>query len=380
MELSPVLAIVTHPSETESITWVTRALGYQRAEIVQGTPLDAARHINEMRYNPKYIIVFIGDRKHDVLAELDALAEQCDSHTRVVVIGNANDISFYRSLRDRGIVEYFNYPLPVDEVRNALFQNNISGECIGKVISFIGGGAGDGSSMVALNTAYLLARNHKKRVVLVDLDYQFGMVARQLELQTSYSIKEIFDHPERGVDGTLVERMVVHYRDGMDVIVSPTQLNFMPSLEPEIIRDFVGHLSAKYDYVVLDIPHSWNPWVSSVISFSDHIVLVAQLLLKSITHSSRLLALWGDLGLSEKTISVVVNRSGSRYKEAVHPKDFERILGRPIGFYLPNDIKTICHSENKGVPIADVGKTFLGSELEKIARSIAEDAHLNGGV
>jgi Flp pilus assembly CpaE family ATPase len=85
-----------------------------------------------------------------------------------------------------------------------------------------------------------------------------------------------------------------------------------------------------------------------------------------------LLGIWSELGFSGKPISVIINRSGSRYKEAVHPKDFERICGRAIDFYLPNDIKTICQSENRGTPVYDMGKSQLTNEFERIAKYLIE--------
>ncbi len=374
MEFSPLLAIVTSPEEMEDVNAIAQALGYQQAEIVEGSPADAAGRLREGRYSPRYIIIYIGERSHDILPEIDMLAEQCQAGTKVVVIGATNDIRFYRAIIDRGVSEYFNYPTPFDEIRNALLQSDMASNATGQIISCMGGSSGDGSSMVALNVGYLLAKEHQKKVVLVDLDYQFGMIARQLELQPTYGTKEIFEHPERGVDGTLISRMVVHYRDGLDIITSPQSLHFMPHIEPELIREFVNHLASNYEYVILDLPHRWNHWISATIGFSDRVILVAQLLLKSITHCSRLLNTWTDLGFGNKPISIVINRSGSRYKEALHPKDFERILGHSIDHYLPNDIKTICQSENRGIPVDAVGKSQLANELQKIARQIAEQA------
>jgi Flp pilus assembly CpaE family ATPase len=84
--------------------------------------------------------------------------------------------------------------------------------------------------------------------------------------------------------------------------------------------------------------------------------------------------MWAELGFMSKAVSVVINRSGSRFKESLHPKDFERIIGMEIDVYLPNDIKTVCQSENKGTFIHDIGKSQLSNELERLARVV-----LNGG-
>jgi pilus assembly protein CpaE len=368
MERSPVLAIITEPKELDLAISITSAVGYKNVEYIQGSPLDAANFIVTERLHVKYIILFIAGRTFDVLPELDMLAEQCDAGTKLVIIGDVNDISFYRALKERGVVEYFNGNAPVADIRNILFYAGDKTAVNGRVISVIGGGAGDGSSMVALNVASILQQTHKKKVVLIDLDYQFGMVARHLELNHPYSIKEIFDHPDRGVDAILLQRMITIHASGLHVISSPQTLNFMPDIKPELIRDFITHLSAQYEYVILDLPHRWDRWVSSAVSYSEHILLVSQLLLKSIAHSSKLLNAWTELGFTSKAMSVIINRSGSRFKESLHPKDFERIIGVDIKAYLPNDIKTVCQAENKGVFVSDIGKSQLGNELERVAR------------
>jgi pilus assembly protein CpaE len=368
MQKSPVLAIIRSPEQMDLVASLVSAVGYKDFEYIQGSPIDGANFIQSERLVIKYIILFIGPRSFDVITELDILAEQCDAGTKVVVIGEANDISFYRALKERGVAEYFTGNFSLNDLRQVLFYSGEKTEMNGKVVAVMGGGAGDGSSMVALNVAYILAKQHNKKTVIIDLDYQFGMIARHLELTQPYTIKEIFDHPERGVDTTLLQRMVVAHSSGLNVITSAQTLDFMPDIRPELIRDLITSLSAQYEYVILDLPHRWERWISSAINYSEHILLISQLLLKSISHSSRLLNAWAELGFDSKSISVIINRSGSRFKESLQPRDFERIIGMEIKAYLPNDIKTVCQSENKGLFVSEVGKTQLSNELERVAR------------
>lgn len=375
---SSVLVIAASSDEVDKGRAISKALGFPPQElspyIVEGTPADAASHVHSQAINPRYIVAFIGDRGAEILPELDTLAEQCEPGTAVVVIGSTNDINFYRSIKERGVAEYFNYPAPIDEVCNALLRASTPDlKGAGRVISCLGGASGDGSSMVALNLAYLMATTYEKKAVIVDLDYQFGMLARQLELKPNYGVEEIFEHPERGVDSTLTERMAVSYKPGLDVITAPHSLRFMPNISADIMRDFIGNLASRYQFVILDLPHRWNHWVSATIAVSDHILIVAQLLLKSITNTSRWIGAWTELGFNTKPTSIVINRSGSRYKEALHPKDFERILGRSIDFYLPNDIKTVCQAENRGIPVSAAGQSQLSNNIDKIAKYFVEN-------
>ncbi len=212
---------------------------------------------------PKYIVIDIGNRQADVLTELDALAEACEVGVRVVVTGTINDVGFYRSLIQRGIVEYFAAPVDLSQMVHALTDYSSASPLSrsakeqpqknGYAIGFVSAASGDGASTVALNTAYLLATKFNKSVVLVDLDYQFGMVARHLDLKAPYGIRELLEYPERGVDAALVNKMLVPYGKNLKIIASPPDLRKLPAVRGEQMVDLLHVLRSQFDYVIFDV-------------------------------------------------------------------------------------------------------------------------------
>ncbi len=365
---SPVMAVLPNENDTPFANQVANALGYPYADVVVGSPLEATYTLAARDRGPTYIIIDIGSRGREVLPEIDKLAENCEAGTRVVVIGEVNDITFYRSLKQLGILEYFTRPAQIQDVRAALVQDQGSDAHSGtKVFTFISAASGDGSSTVAMNVAHALASRYQKRTVLVDMDYQFGMIAKNLDLNTQFGIRELFDHPDRGIDATLIRRMTAPYGERLQVISAPNDLKQTPAISPETIRALISTLKGEFDCVVIDLPHIWANWTSAAITSSSNVVLVAQLWLRSITHAARLLGIWRDLGLDSKNISIVVNRSGAKFKEGISQKDFERVCGHGIDFSLANDIKTIVTAENQGKTILEIGNTPLGTQLEQLA-------------
>lgn len=368
---SPVLAITANEGDREFYNQLAVSLGYGFANLFVGSPYEAAVAIAQTQYNVRYLIIDVGARSHDVLPELDKLAEQCDMNARVLVLGTTNDINFYREIIARGVLDYLTHPVRMDAIRSVFFHKSATQDGkIGKVIAFVGAGAGDGSSTIAINSAYAISQTAKKKTVLVDLDYQFGMVARNLDIPSQYGIRDAFDHPERGVDTTLIERMATHYSEYMDVVAAPTNLQYMPAITADLVRDMVQALRLRYDFVVLDLPHVWNHWVSAALISADHVVLVGQLWLKSVTHSARLLAMWRSLGIQDSEVSIVINRSGSKFKEAMNPKDFERVSGHKISFYVSNDIKTIVKAENNGSTIFEAGSSALATQISQMSEEL----------
>lgn len=368
---SPVLTIITDETERSIGNRLANMLGYGFSHIVVGDGFEAAKFVEANKISPSYILMLIGNRRDVVLEELNALAQHCVAGTQVVLAGETNDIHFYRMLIERGVTDYFPLPVNVEQVSQTLSRKGMSsGNAGSSVISFMSAAAGDGSSTVALNVGYALSKDFNAKTIIVDMDYQFGMTAKNLDLSSPYGIKELFDHPDRGIDMTLVERMVVGYNNNLDIIAAPNELKFMPDIRPEIIRDLLIALQEKYQYVIIDLPHIWSPWIASAFNHSDAVILVAQLWLKSVTHASRLLNVWRETGINLDHSHVVINRSGAKYKEGITTRDFERVCNKPISFFLPNDIKTVVNAENVGKTILELGKTKLGTEIQQIAATV----------
>jgi Flp pilus assembly CpaE family ATPase len=100
-------------------------------------------------------------------------------------------------------------------------------------------------------------------------------------------------------------------------------------------------------------------------------VIVAQLWLRSVTHTARLLGVWRDIGIAEEHIFSVINRSGAKFKEAVSTKDYENVCRKKIDYFISNDIKAIVAAENEGKTIPEVGNSPLAKQFRDLAGLLA---------
>src|ERR1700682_6067028 len=111
-----------------------------------------------------------------ILAGLDHLATVCDSGTRVVVIGNVNDVTLYRELVSRGVSDYVIVPIEaLDVVRSicGLFSAP-EAKAVGRIIAIVGAKGGGGAATMAHNVAWAIARDVGLDSVVADLDLAFG--------------------------------------------------------------------------------------------------------------------------------------------------------------------------------------------------------------
>jgi pilus assembly protein CpaE len=197
---SPLLIISYDPEERLNLSALASGLGYSDAHMVVGGIDDAIVALNSRIAAPDYLIIDIGDSSSSIFSDLDTLALHCDPKVVVVVIGTTNDINFYRELRSRGVSEYCNRPVQIGDLRAVLFKTLAESTSVsqlssrGTVISCISAASGDGASTFAVNLAYCLAEEYNQSTVLIDMDYQFGLIAKSLDLTTPFGIRELFDY------------------------------------------------------------------------------------------------------------------------------------------------------------------------------------------
>jgi pilus assembly protein CpaE len=196
------------------------------------------------------------------------------------------------------------------------------------------------------------------------------MVAKHLALQNQYGIRDLFDHPERGIDATLIKRMVASY-DKLHVITAPAELRYLPSVSAEAVRELISTLKQSYDTIILDLPHVWLPWVASTVQQSTQVVLVAQLWLKSVSHAARMMRAFRDMNVPIERVTSVINRSGAKFKEAIDLRDFERVTGNAVRHTLSNDIKTIVAAEAAARTVMEMDASALSHDIDRLARALA---------
>src|SRR5262249_41548787 len=91
--------------------------------------------------------------------------------------------------------------------------------------AFIGAAGGVGTTVLAIDTAFLLARRSKQpeRKCLIDLDFQSGVVAQYLNVSPNLQLEEITSSPDR-LDRQLLDVMLSRHDSGLAVLAAPNVL------------------------------------------------------------------------------------------------------------------------------------------------------------
>src|SRR5690606_2296853 len=171
---------------------------------------------------PPLVIVESLKDPQSLLAEIDQLAQVCDSGTKVVIIGAANDILLYRELMRRGVSEYLVAPIqPLQLIAaiGGLFADPAQ-PFVGRTIAFVGARGGAGASAVAHNTAYAMSERIGVNTVIVDYDLPFGTAGLDFNQDPLGGVADALKQPER-LDATLLDRMTVRCTDKLSLLAAP---------------------------------------------------------------------------------------------------------------------------------------------------------------
>jgi pilus assembly protein CpaE len=267
-------------------------------------------------------------------ALLDGLAEVCDPATKVIIIGNINEYSFFCWLTEIGVFSYLLRPLSVQVLENTYAKSverpTVAGKAEkppGKTIAVLGARGGVGASTVALNLAGLIAEYSKKNVALADMDAQEGTIALTLDLEPSRGFREALEKPDR-IDSLFIDRVVSKPHKNLSILSAEESLQERLAIHDNAAAALVKELRDKFDIVLMDIPRYLSPFGRACLAQADQVVVVAELSLASLRDTLRISDLMRE-SLKMKPPIIAINRKGMT-KHDMKAADFEKGLNAKI--------------------------------------------------
>jgi pilus assembly protein CpaE len=300
-----------------------------------------------------------------------------DPGTRVIVIGETNDVALFRSLLSVGVSDYLVKPIDKRMLRaavNAALKPPGSGEAVGKqgrIAAFFATRGGLGSTTIAINTAALIAQEWNLRVALIDLDLYFGTVALNFGLEPAGGLREALERPER-VDSLFIERAMTKYSENLFVLGAEEPLAHSLAVDPTAMRSLLSTLQSSFDVVMVDLPRGLSAVQRHVLTAADNVVVVSELSLAGVRDCLRVKAMLKELDANGRPIYVASALNG-RKRAPVAPNDFKETVGERLAVVLPPDEKALSLAATANKPVCDVAK---GSAFVKALRPLA--AELSG--
>jgi pilus assembly protein CpaE len=217
---------------------------------------------------------------------------------------------------------------------------------LGSLICVLGPKGGIGKTLTSANLAVALAEL-RKRVVVVDLDLQFGDVGLSLGLTPQ---RTIYDLIKSGgsLDAEKLEAFLTTHESGASVLMAPVRPDQAGAVTVEFLQEVYALLRSTHDFVVVDTPPGFMPEVIASIDASTHVCMVGTLDSLSLKNTKLGLETLDLMGYESERISMVLNRADS--KVGVTQEDVTAIVGRSADILVPSH-RDIARSVNEGKPV-----------------------------
>lgn len=254
-----------------------------------------------------------------MLAALDRMLEAAPPSARTVVIGGVNDIGLLRELAQRGVADYVVPPAKAEDLARSACQLFAEADNA-RVIAVIGARGGVGASTIAHNIAWSIAERQGQRAALVDLDLPFGSSAAAFEHDaTEMSVADVVEAGENADETTI--RAMTPITKRLSLLAAPAAVESV-ELEPAAFDTLLAHVRRSAPYVVLDLPHAWEPWVRQALKAADELVLVASPDLASLRNADNMLKLLRSERDKASAPVVVLSMAGVPKRPEISLKEF----------------------------------------------------------
>jgi len=341
---------------------------------VQMGGIEAAVAFYRNTSTPNLIVVESLLDRTALLADLERLAEVCDSGTKVIIIGHVNDVLLYRELLRRGVSEYVVAPLTVATVLEsiaAIYTDPEAGP-VGQVIAFVGAKGGAGSSTICHNTAFAIAGTLEADVVIADLDLPFGTAGLDFNQDPLQGIADALATPER-LDEVLLDRLLSRCSDHLSLFAAPISLERPYDIDASACETVIDVARANVPWVTVDVPHLWTAWSKEVVLKADYVVLTAMPDLASLRNTKNLIDQLKAARPNDRPPVLVINQVGVPKRPEISVKDFAQAVDLEPKVVIDFDAQLFGTAANNGQMIEEVSGNSRAADAFRALANLLTD-------
>jgi len=236
---------------------------------------------------------------------------------------------------------------------------------ISKNIMIFSSKGGTGKSFVATNLAIDLYNQTKKRVALVDLNFQSGDIALILDMvprHTFYDITSIINQ----LDTEMLSSFLTLHSSGVKVLPAPVDPTQSESISTKATVKVLDTLAKICDYMVIDAPSNFSENTLALLEKIDFLCMVASMDVPSIKNLKVSLEVVDQLKFPEENILIIINRANT--KVGITTAEIEDTLKRKIDITIPSD-RLVPLTINQGNPVISAyPKSAVSKSINKLTK------------
>jgi pilus assembly protein CpaE len=236
----------------------------------------------------------------------------------------------------------------------------------GRIMTVFSPKGGTGKTVMATNLAAALAKNDKKRTLLLDLDLQFGDAAIMLGLEPEKTIYDLVVAPGE-LDTEKLAGYTTRHACGLDVLPAPLRPEDAELVTEVKITRLLEVARESYDFIVVDTSPFFHGPMLATLDRTDELLALCGLDVPTLKNVKLSLHTLDLLSFPVRKIRYVLNRANS--KVGMKKSEVEQALEVSIDFEVPSD-RAVPLSVNRGTPAV---LSDPGCDFSKAVRALAKD-------
>lgn len=223
---------------------------------------------------------------------------------------------------------------------------------------------------MSVNTAVAIVRETKRKVVMLDLNLQFGDVASYLNIQPRRTIAEFVQERNKW-DSQLLNSYLIPHSSGIKILAAPLRPEDAELVTPDHVEKVITILRESFDYIVIDSPPYISDVLLAALDMSNQIILIMSMDLPAVKNVKLSLNLLDTLHHSGKT-KLVINRGGRQF--GVDIRDVEKTIDFLAALEIPSDGNVVVNAANKGMPfVLSHPQVPVSKAVQNLAQLIIRD-------
>ena len=215
-----------------------------------------------------------------------------------------------------------------------------------RVYAFFSGKGGVGKTTLCTNSAVSLASRGKK-VLLIDLDLQFGDADMALDVEPNESIVDL-SRDQNGISLDSLLATCSTHPSGVQLLSSPNSPELAEYVTSAAVKSVIDIARNYFEYILMDCGCALVDPVITALENSDTIFMVNDVNILSLKRAKICMNVIQQLNQKDKA-HLVINKNVK--KNTVKIEDFENLLGIPAYAVISSDFKSVNSSLNNGQPV-----------------------------
>lgn len=399
MPPNPILICATDDLRAELEAALAPA-GYQLTTVP--TPADA---LVTLRSRPMDLVVAEGLAASGAISTLRNASE--GRVIPVLVVAPAKDVEARIAFLEAGADDVIASGFAHDELESRVMALLIrSGKvrpeeglsAAGQLVVFFSPKGGVGTTTLAVNSAVLLSAGASptpgrhglppgnngelppSRVLLIDLDLQFGQVATHLNLTPRFDLGGLATDDQALGDPELARSHLTMHSSGLAVLAAPTspEADFRVTLDN--LQRIIEIFRPSYDHIIVDLGSRIDQRTLWMLEQADTHLFVLFPEIAALRATSLLIAFLNETTPLQARTHLVINHIFA--KELLKTRDVENLLRARPAAEIPYTEVEMIRSVNEGVPLVmsrpaspaaiamrRVAQAIIGIEVEPTAKA-----------